>query len=113
MRIRIVDRGRHDYPHSIQLLDLAEELRRAGLPALSAVEAGSAKRPELRVRFDAQGVDGEERTIADGIVRIEYRPYDKPYKQDRLDGKLVFNGLKGALSDLRVKKGLSLVRWTR
>jgi hypothetical protein len=36
-------------------------------------------------------------------VRIEYRPYNKSYKQDRLDGMLVFNGLKQALSDLGIK----------
>jgi hypothetical protein len=107
MRIRLVERvgsGRKDqYPHGIQLLDLSEELVRAGLPALSAVEAGSKSQPELNARFDTQPVAGEERTLPDGVVRIEYRPYNEPYKQDRLDGMLVFNGLKQALSDLRIK----------
>jgi hypothetical protein len=103
MKILIVKREAKDqYPHGIQLVDLAEELQHAGLPALSAVERGSVSRPELGVRFDAEVVDEEERTIPDGVVRIEFRPF-RSYKQDRLDGKLVFNGLRGALSDLGVR----------
>jgi hypothetical protein len=102
-KVRIVNHeGRDQYPHGIQLLDLAEELRRAALPALSAVETGSVIRPELRVRFGAQTVvDGEERTVPDGAVRIEYWRFDS-YAQNRLDGRLIFIGLKGALSDLQL-----------
>jgi hypothetical protein len=109
MKIQIINReARDQYPHGIRLVDLAEELRHAGLPALSAVEAGSVSRPELRVRFNAQAVNEEERTIPDGVVRIEYRPF-RSYKQDRLDGILVFNGLRETLSDLWVR-GAS--RWS-
>jgi len=104
MRIRIVDCGGRDkqYPHRVQLLDLAEELLRANLPALSAVEAGSVHQPELRITFETQAVDGEERTIPDGMVRVEYRPLPESNRQEALDGKLVFMGLKKALSDLQV-----------
>jgi HNH endonuclease len=103
MKIIIIKREAKDqYPHGIQLVDLAEELQHAGLPALSAVERGSVSRPELGVRFDAEVVDEEERTLPDGVVRIEFRPF-RSYKQDRLDGKLIFKGLREALSDLGIR----------
>jgi hypothetical protein len=109
IKIQIINREARDkYPHGIRLVDLAEELRHVSLPSLSAVEAGSVSRPELRVRFDAQAVNEEERTIPDGVVRIEFRPF-RSYKQDRLDGMLVFNGLRKALSDLWAK---GAARWS-
>jgi hypothetical protein len=103
MKVRIVDRPPPDaYPHGVQLLDLDEELVRAGFPALSAVETGSVIQPELRIRFGTRPVNGEEREIPDGAVEIEYRTLPDSYRQKALDGRLVFGGLKKELADLQV-----------
>lgn len=97
MRIRYAGTWEtRDYPHRIELLDVKEQLKRAGLPAIQQVGYGSADCPELVIRMAKPPLIGEELTFAPGVVTLAWLHW--PDRHKSLDAKLVFQGLEEALA---------------
>jgi HNH endonuclease len=104
MKVRVVvGDNRGTYPDGLLLLDLPEMLQREKLPSKVVVESGRSRAhpfPKVKVQFEHPVRDGEELIIQDESLQLECQPYDK---QIALNRKLVFHGLKRALSEAGVQ----------
>ena len=102
MRIRIFDTNKRvSLPHRVEVLNMAEELDRAGLPQLRAVESRGDIYPACTAKFGVSIPNPIERTIPDGVVQLECAP---SHNHKVLTHKLIFKNLKNELVDLQIEK---------
>jgi len=97
MRVRYAGTWEHrDYPHRFELLDLQEQIQRAGLPSIQQVAYQSAASPELCIRLAKPPPDGDEQTFPAAVVALGWLNWRG--RQPSLDAKLVFQGFEEALA---------------